>query len=215
MSVWDISDKYFTSITPIWYTFSIWMLIYIAWISLWLLNAFKIEKVSWHYIALSWAIISILGWIIAWQLEYFFLSLVFDSICLYLLFSTYLYKENKKYFEAVLEIFLWWMLVSWLATLHIFLLAQGWYFSPLFLTIFSLSIWICVTLFYVFYKDTHLQVFVYFWALQWIFTQQESIIIRCIILFNIITVSLALIINKYITKYQIKSIKPFKILKWK
>jgi len=121
-----VSGMFPTLITPASYTFSIWSIIYLSWIILWSLVAVWKVQVSRRntYLLAGAQILSSL-WLIPSQYLYISLSLVvmiWVFILLILAFKNI--NTESKYYRWTLGLFLWWILVAFIANLHLTLVSQ-------------------------------------------------------------------------------------------
>ena len=138
----DISNLYNTSITPAWFTFSIWSIIYLSWIILWLYliynkNVIKKKKI----ILLSVAQLTSLIWLFPWHYNMVGISVII-MLCLLWILSYLIIKRNKnKVFQGISDLFFWWILVATIVNIHTFLIYADIYIYPIILWVISLLIW--------------------------------------------------------------------------
>jgi translocator protein len=180
----DISNRYITSITPAWYTFSIWSLIYLSWI---ILGVFLIGKKAKHQEPLSFPLAVGLTalWLIPWHYEYIFTSFVLMLVILGLLLHAFFKQKYFRTKQYSLELFLGWILVATIANLHIFLVAYEFYFFPLIFTVLSLIAGTIINLYFLISKRAFIPGFVFIWALFGIILGQDAAITQNISLFCI------------------------------
>jgi len=123
----DISDKYYSIITPAPFTFSIWALIYFSWVGISLLIAFKKIKIS-RKEGLFFSLIMLISslWLFPWHLNDMGTCLAIILIIIAFLF--YLFsqsRESDKLFKYTVDLSLGWILVATLANTTVFLVSRG------------------------------------------------------------------------------------------
>lgn len=173
----DISDMYQTTITPAGFTFSIWSLIYLSWVVLWIHWLIAYKKLWKKYIFLTGTMFLSVLWLLPWHYDMIWLSLlvmfgIFTSL-------SYLYLHKKKYkeiyFQYALELYLGWIFVALIANIHIFLVYMNWYILPEFFTLLSLCIWFFILFYTLRVKKSFIPSYVFLWALYGIYIAQASV----------------------------------------
>lgn len=191
----DISNLYSTYITPAWFTFSIWSIIYLSWIFLWIYMVIKNIKIKNNKILLliSAQIISAL-WLFPWHYNYIWVSLIIMIILLSILWYLSVNREKNVIFQNISDLFFWWILVASIANTHIFLVYSNLYYQPVILWVISLIIWWFIN--YIIFKkyNSLITSIVFIWALIWIISKQTEIFI--ILTSYIVLILLTLIIAK-------------------
>lgn len=178
-----------TLFTPATITFSIWSIIYLSWIALWVHEAFWKSWVSKKniYILASAQIISSL-WLIPSQNLYIYTSLVVMVAVLSLLTLLLTTSRNEnKYFRYTLELFFWWILVACIANIHLTLVAYNIYYIPEILTYISILIALWINLFLIVKYSTYIPAWVLIWAGVWIILAQQDIITQILSWLTILT----------------------------
>ena len=174
----DISDMYITSITPAGFTFSIWSIIYISWI---LLGLYSIYYNKWwkKYLLLAGSIFLSVIWLLPWHYDIIWLSLVIMAGIFWSLVYIFLRKAYKdKYFQYTLELYLWWILVAFIANIHIFLVSVNIYTFPIFFTFVSFIIWLTLLSYSINTHKSFIPSYVFLWALFGIYTNQNNTLIE-------------------------------------
>ncbi len=194
----DISDKYFSLLTPWAFTFSIWSIIYISWIVvsiMILLKKIEITKSENYLFSLSMLISS--SWLFPWHYNIIPLSLVIMFILLFDLI--YLFKKSLKWnkiFSYTIQLFMWWILVASLLNISVFLLSEKvdiW----LIRTNFILTIWLISNVFLLLKYKSYISTFVFIWALFWIYMWHDNLILRNLVIAHFIIIFSTLLINKF------------------
>lgn len=124
----DISDMYPTVITPIGFTFSIWSVIYLSWIVVWVMLARKkIHEKSLPVELMSLAIGLTGFWLIPWGYGYIGISLVIMLLLLSVLIYTFslVRWENHGYFRSMVEITLGWIMVATVVNITVYMQYLG------------------------------------------------------------------------------------------
>lgn len=180
LNQWEVSALYPTLIVPATYTFSIWSVIYLSWIGLWVLQALWNIKISRQNSIILWAaqILSSL-WLIPSQFLLTGTSLIVIVWVLYLLMILF-YESRKEspLFKIVADLFLWWIVIASLANLHLVLVSYDIYFYPIELTLLSILLGTLLNFYFIFKFKSYLPALVLVWALVWIILWQENIIIQ-------------------------------------
>ncbi len=175
----DISDMYQTSITPAGFTFSIWSIIYLSWIALWIHTLLYHKHVGKKYIALAGTMFLSVIWLLPWHYDMIGLSLLMMFGIFGSLSYLYLHKVYKdRYFQYTLELYLWWIFVALIANIHIFLVYMDWYFLPEFFTLLSLFIWFFVLFYTMRVRKSFIPIYVFLWALYGIYVAQVSVYVQ-------------------------------------
>ena len=192
----DISDLYFSKITPAGFTFSIWSLIYLSWLWLGIMQATWKEKGGKKALYLSCALALTVLWLVPWHFNFIGTSFLVMLLLLFVL--AYLYNERKysKYFQWTLELFFGWIIVATIANFHALLIAYDLYFFPVIFTVISLILWLWVNTQFIRKKDSYIPAFVYIWALIGIIISQNNTFIQGTSSISIL-ILLALMAGKY------------------
>ena len=181
----DISNKYPTFITPSGFTFSIWSIIYLSWIivsvmiALWKLSLGKTQKVVF---SLSIALTAF--WLLPWHYDRIYASLI--VILMILAGFSYLFlqtrkKETPRYWTWMVELTYGWIICATLLNLAVYIVSKNIISDSYTMMILSL-LWLFVgsmiqiALLYGF--KSYLTLFVYVWALWWIFSNQSLLIVK-------------------------------------
>jgi translocator protein len=174
----DISDLYFSKITPAGFTFSIWSLIYLSWLWLWIVQGVGKEKWGKKSLYLSCAIALTALWLVPWHFNFIGTSFLVMMLLLFILL--YLYNERKysTYFQWTLELFLGWIIVATIANFHALLIAYDLYFFPVVFTLISLILWLWVNTQFIRNRNSYIPAFVYIWALLGIIISQSNSLIQ-------------------------------------
>jgi len=180
LNQWEVSALYPTLIVPATYTFSIWSLIYLSWIVLWILAAVnKIDISRENTLLLAWAQVLSSFWLIPSQYLWTGTSLIVILGVLYLLLI--LFFESRKesiFFKSVAELFLWWIVVASLANLHLVLVSYDIYFLPVELTFFSILWGLILNIYFIKKHHSYVPAWVFLWALIWIILWQDNSIVQ-------------------------------------
>jgi len=175
---WEVSSLYPTLFTPNNYTFSIWSVIYLSWIALWLHEAFGkswVSKKNVYLLATAQIISSI--WLIPSQYLYIFTSLIVMTIVLVLL-SVLVIKSLKEniYFKVTSQLFFGWILVAFIANIHLTLVVYNLYTSPEIFTYISIILALAINLFLIAKYSLYIPAAVLIWSAIWIISGQKDII---------------------------------------
>lgn len=193
-----------TYITPAWYTFSIWSLIYISWIFLWFYLIRTKSKEIWkkYILYLASAILLSAIWLIPYHNLLICFTLSIIILILWLLYYIMIYPTKDIVFQKITEIYFWWIFVATILNLHIILVFNWKYEYWLYIWIISLIIWAIVSIYLLRKYNLYIANIIYIWAMFWIIVWQSSnyIIISALISIYIVTVDLAL---RYL-RWQIK-----------
>lgn len=175
----DISDKYYSLITPAPFTFSIWSLIYLAWVGVSFLIATKKIKISKRenlFFSLSMFLTSL--WLFPWHLDEIAISL--GVILLIIASFIYLFslsRKSEKIFRYTVDLSLWWIFIATIANTTVFLVSKGvnigltWVFMALWVLAFVNGIIVKK------YKN-FIPSFVFLWASLGIYIEQENMILK-------------------------------------
>ena len=186
---WTVSGLYPTLFTPATFTFSIWSVIYLSWIALWLHEAFWNSWISKKnvYLLASAQILSSL-WLVPSQYLWLWTSL----IVMFLVLATLVVwlKESRSeniYFRTTLELFFWWILVACIANIHLVLVAYNIYIIPEILTYISILIALGINIFLILKHNIFIPSLVLIWAGIGIIIWQEDINTQILSGFAILT----------------------------
>lgn len=197
----DISDMYMTSITPAWFTFSIWSLIYASWIFLWLYAIYMRKKWK-KYLYLSASLLLSVVWLIPWHYDIIWLSLIIMASILWLLIYIFQKKRYKdKYFQYTLELYLWWIFVAFIANLHIYLVSASLYIFPVFFTLISFLVWITLLSYTIHINKAFISSYVFLWALFGIFIAQDNTIVEIWAIISALILATLIVRNHPKTSY--------------
>ncbi len=208
MSQADISNMYYSAITPAGFTFAIWSVIYLSWIIvsiliLWLpFRSFikktfpflLIEDVSKKIIFLfSIAIVTSALWLIPWSYNSIGLSL---CIMLFLLATLkYLFHKTRKSQPLLrwsVDLFLGWIHIATVANVTVFLLYvgfSGWNIPEVYWAIAILGLAFLLTMYYQYRYHTYIISLVFIWTMlgEWVAHpapfQRYAVMIYSIIIF--------------------------------
>jgi hypothetical protein len=197
----DISNLYSTSITPAWFTFSIWIIIYLSWIFLWIyimLKNIKIKNIK-ILLLITAQIISAL-WLFPWHYNYIWISLIIMMILLSILWYLSINREKNVIFQNISDLFFWWILVASIANAHIFLVYSNIYSEPVILWVISLIIWWLINYIILKKYNSLITSIVFIWALIWIISKQTEIFIIFTSYIILIILTLIIVKNKIIKK---------------
>jgi len=167
-----------TLIVPAAYTFSIWAIIYLSWILLWILQAIWNIHISRQNLILLWSaqILSSL-WLIPSQYLWIGTSLWVISWVLYLLLILFFESRNENIiFKSISDLFLGWIIVASIANFHQTLVFYDVYFFALELTLISILIGLAVNLNFIIKYKSAVPSLVLIWALIGIIVWQDILI---------------------------------------
>lgn len=172
----EVSDLLPTIITPTYYTFSIWSIIYISWCILGVyVYIKKIEIQKKHiYMMMSAQILSSI-WLIPSQMLLIPLSfIIMISIILLLTLLFFISREEDAYFQNTVQLFYGWICIASIANLHQVLVFKDIYFFPTLLGYISifLAFWYNIWLLYKY--NSWIIALVYIWAGIWIYFWTNS-----------------------------------------
>jgi hypothetical protein len=186
----DVSWFYPTTITPAWYTFSIWSIIYISWIVLWIYFIIKNPKAKKKEIFyFSSAVILSAIWLIPWHYEIICVSFSTIFLILWLLFYLIINPPHDKYFKKAIDLYFWWILLATILNFHVFLVFADKYLYWLYLWVISIFLWVFINYYLLKKYSTYISSFVLIWALIWIiiWNQNDYILVSSIIWIFIIS----------------------------
>jgi len=186
-----------TLIVPATYTFSIWGLIYLSWLLLWIQQAIWNIHISRQNSILLWSaqILSSL-WLIPSQYLWIGTSLWVISWVLYLLLILFYESRNENvFFKSVSDLFLGWIIVAFIANFHQTLVFYDIYFFALELTFISILIGLAINLYFIIKYKSAVPSLVLIWALVGIIFWQEILITQIIAGISIFCVLGAIVSN--------------------
>ena len=194
----QVSAFYPTLFTPDTFTFSIWSIIYLSWITIGISELFGRSWVSKEnaYLLAAAQILSSL-WLLPAQYLWIGSSLIVMLWVLYLL-TILLCKsrEDNVYFKYVTELFFGWILIASIANIHLVLVAYDLYFIPLILTQVSICIWLIINVFLIKKYASYIPSYVLIWALIGIISAQSNTITQIVSWLSILTI-LLLYVQRY------------------
>ena len=188
----EVSSMLPTLFTPATITFSIWSIIYLSWIAIWVYEALWKSWITREnvYLLASAQILSSL-WLIPSQSLWIGTSLIVMMWVLYLLLILfYNSRLEPLVFRWVSDLFLWWILIAFLANVHLILVSYNIYFIPLYLTVISILVWLLVNIYFVKIHRSYIPPIVLVWALFWIIIAQQEIITQIVATLSILTIVL-------------------------
>ncbi len=212
----QVSNMFHTLITPASYAFSIWGLMYLSWIILWVYQAFFAKDVIQTKNASLLAAAQIISslWLLPSQFLYIWTSLIVMYIVLYILSLNFLLsRKEHKYFKYTVDLFLGWIIVASLANTHLTLVAYNVYFYPVFLSVASLLAGTFIVLYLYKKYASMIPSFVFLWASIAIIASNKPAIIDQVSALCILTILWVLIVsneevlNKIIKKSYMKNTK--------
>lgn len=172
----DISDMYQTIITPAWFTFSIWSIIYLSWFILWIYLINKKDNLPKKKSIIILWIAELLSaiWIIPWNYEFLWISFILILSILIMLFYISMKNQKDLVFKNTLNLYLWWILVATIANLHVLLMYYNIYDYKIIIWVISIAIWASIN--YFLYKKYWyiISSLVFIWALIWIISNQSD-----------------------------------------
>lgn len=174
----DISNLYTTSITPAWFTFSIWSLIYFSWLFLWfylISNKTKIKSKN-IYLLIAAQLTSAF-WLFPWHYNYVWISIIVMIALLWILSYLTINRTKNKIFQGVSDLFFWWILIATIVNFHTYLLYADLYTSPLVFWVISLIVWAIINLVIIRKYNTVIPSLVFIWSLIWITSKQTDVIV--------------------------------------
>ena len=181
----DISNKYLTPITPAWFTFSIWSLIYLSWIIVWVLIALKkIEVGKKQKVVFSMAIALTALWLLPWHYEKIYQSLI--VMFMILAWLSYLFvraqkKEVPSAWKWMIELTIGWIIVASLVNLAVYIVSKWIVVEFQTMTLLSLlGLFIGAMIQWAILNGfkSYIPVFVYIWALWWIYNGESIFSIK-------------------------------------
>lgn len=175
----EISDKYFSLITPAPFTFSIWTLIYLAFIVVAFMIATKKIKVNFYQKMLfSGVLLLSSAWLIPWQLDMIGISVWVIFILFLLTLELFIKSRNEeKLFCLTTELFTGWILVATTANFVVFLISTGNIINLPQALIFLSFIFVVDSIFLIKYKAL-IPAFVFIWTSIGIYAEQNDIILK-------------------------------------
>lgn len=190
----DISNMYTTFITPAWYTFSIWSIIYITWLILWFYILFKkpkdIIKKEINYLASAIFISAV--WLIPYHYQIICITLSLIVLILWILFYLIKYPSANKLFNKITELYFWWIYAATLLNIHLLLVFNDKYYYWEIIWTISIFAWVLINIYLLRKYSTYIASLVLVWALFWIIVNQmnQSIINSSIIWIFLILLSI-------------------------
>lgn len=192
----DVSWLYPTFITPTWFTFSIWGVIYLSWLILWIYlivkNPKDITKKEIYYLASAQILSAI--WLIPWHYQIICITFSIIFLILWILYYLIITPPKDIFFRKVSELYFWWILVATILNFNVFLVFKDKYTYWLIIWIISILIWAIANRYLLNKYSTYISSIVLIWALIWIIIWQmhDYIILSSIIGIYIITLSIIL-----------------------
>jgi len=174
----EVSTMFPTLFTPDTFTFGIWSVIYLSWIALWIYEALWKSWISKDNVyLLAWAQILSSLWLIPSQYLWIGTSLVVMLGVLYLLSINIATSQKENiYFRSVVQLFFWWILVAFIANIHLFLVDYSIYFIPEILTYISILWALAINTVLIKKYSIYIPSLVLVWAAIWIISAQTNII---------------------------------------
>jgi len=189
---WEVSALYDTLFTPATFTFSIWSLIYLSWLILWVYILFSRTSV-WksNALLLWWAQILSSLWLIPSQYLYIGVSLVVMLWVLGLLMKLFFDSRTEHhYFRHTVDLFLGWIIVASIANLHLTLVSFDLYTYPVIFTVISILLWLVINTVALIKYNSYVIPFVLIWSLIWIILWQENTSVIITASFSLTTITL-------------------------
>lgn len=202
----DISNKFQTMITPDWFTFSIWGVIYLSWLILWILIFnWKIQAKAKEIYYFSTSILLTSVWLIPWHFEYITISFLVMILILWILLKLFFLKHENIIFKSCIELTLWWVLIATILNFNVLLMYFKIYNLPIFYSVTSILIWASIN--YIFQKNynSFITSFVFIWAVIWIIIKQQNDYIQIISFLSVIFLILNLFWGKFKMRKALKS----------
>ncbi len=200
----DVSNMFPTYITPAWYTFSIWMIIYISWITLSLYIIIKkpkdITKKEINFLAAAIFISAI--WLIPYHYLVICITLSLIVLILGLLYFLIKYPSLNKLFNIVNEIYFWWIYAATLLNIHLLLVFRDFYEYWVILWVVSILVWVLLNIYLLRKYSTYIASLILVWALFWIIVKQMNEMILNSSIIWIFLILLAIVFNIYNNKQE-------------
>jgi hypothetical protein len=192
----DVSNLYPTYITPAWFTFSIWSIIYLAWIIIW------VYLIKWHnkiskketYLFASAQLLSVI-WLIPYHYKIISLTLIIILLILWILYYLVINPSKNKIFNKTTEIYFWWIFVASLLNIHLLLVFYDKYYYWVILWVISIVLWVISNIYLLRKYSTYISSVVLIWALLWIIISQTNFYITLIWRIGIILLLTSIAIN--------------------
>ena len=128
-SIRELSDKYANLFTPSNQTFGIWSLIYLLLVGFLVLQFFKRfdSRVTHNYLFIVSCLFNF-TWIVAWQLEYLFLSLciMLGLLATLSVMNVQIAREGGEFFKLVFGVYLGWICIATIANVTTVLVSLQW-----------------------------------------------------------------------------------------
>lgn len=202
----DISNKFQTNITPAWFTFSIWSIIYLSWLILWILILnWKIQAKSKEIYYFSISILLTSVWLIPWHFEYITISFIVMLLIVWILLKLFFLKHKNIIFKSCVELSLWWILIATILNFNVLLVYFNIYNFPVFYSVISILIWTSIN--YIFQKNynSFITSFIFIWAIIWIILNQQNDYIQIISFLSFIFLILNMFWGKFKMRKALKS----------
>ena len=210
----DISNKFFTIITPAGFTFSIWLIIYLSWFIISLMVAFKDFTINKEQkLLFSTSMVLTAFWLVPWHFSHVGMS--FSVMILLLFVLSLLFIETRwdaidKKFQATVELFFWWILVATILNWLVLLVSLGsaWKnLAEVSVGIWFLFIGFIINLFLLNKMEAFIPTFVFIWWLYGISMGQQNFYIQIAsLLFAIVLLLNYIFLRKKAYKKAIKKI---------
>ncbi len=186
----EVSAMLPTLFTPDTFTFGIWSVIYVSFIALWIYEALWKTWISREnvYLLAAAQVLSSL-WLIPSQYLWIGTSLIVMSWVLYLLSINIFSSQNEhKYFRYTLELFFGWILVAFIANIHLFLVDYGVYFFPEILTYISIALALWINVYFIIQKNIFIPSLVLIWACIGIISGQDNFMTQLLAWVSIVVI---------------------------
>lgn len=196
-----ISDKFFTTITPAGFIFSIWSVIYLSWIILGVL-LIKKDKIKITFNAKIKFLISIIlsaVWLVPWSFLYIEVAFMVMCFILAFLWATFyeIKKTDRNYSRYVVELFLGWIHIAFFANLAVLLHYWGFAKTESIALLIGQVIFAIaglLTLYFQIIHKTYIISLVFLWACFGIYmSQNPSDIVYEVMFFGVLVILLILI----------------------
>lgn len=190
----QVSALYPSLFTPATYTFSIWSVIYLSWLILWIISAtwkIQVSKESSYVLAAAQILSSL--WLIPSQYLWIWASLLVMLWVIYLLsLLFFIARKENIIFQIVSELFLGWILIACIANIHLTLISYSLYFFPVILTSISIAIWLFINSYLIHTYAVYTPWLVAIWSFIGIYIWQDNNIVQILSIFSAIALILML-----------------------
>lgn len=198
----DVSNMFPTLITPAWYAFSIWSVIYLSWLVIWIYTIIKkpkdLTKREIVYLACAQLLSAL--WLIPYHYLVICITLSIIVLILWILYYLIINKTYDNLFNKVVELYFWWIYTATLLNIHLLLVFNDKYSYWEIIWVVSIFLWVLWNIYILRKYSTYIASMILVWALFWIIVKQLNVLIINSSIIWIFLILLAIVFKVYSNK---------------